>query len=752
VTALDRNLIRIRFGLLALPIALLLFYPSRSPALTIGLALIAGLYNTVAALAGRRLATARFPSLLAVVLLALDHLMVSGWILLFSSNQSSLPYLLYALVAAEAVFRFELRGGVATSVYFATGLVLLQTTDLGLAVSVRDSLTRAIPTVIAITGLGAAVRALNAEIRGTQRRLEQTEQLRRVLSELVGQLDLSRILDTVMNCAMQLLQMDSAAVVLLSSETGKFKLQAVARLPNSLQGSGVTPGEGIVGDVVRQRACVTRATLPLFEDERMNSMGYVRTVGAPVILDSEVRGVIHLNTRDYSRRLSKWEKEALELLGQQLAAALRNLHLFEEVEMRGRRLALLNQSVERMNQQLFSSDFLENVVASLCEGFGLAVAQLWLVESADGRLQRKASRHATREAPSGAPETGASEIARVAELRLPIITNDASNHPHVGASAWIVSEKIQAFAGFPLIVGTELLGVLAIYHHRPLDAHTVELLTIFAQHAATAIQESRLFHLATEQTARLEAVNAELYRANRHKSEFLANISHELRTPLNSILGFSQLLLEGDGGPLTAGHREDVEIISQNGRHLLELINDLLDISKLEAGKAQLERGELDVRVLVDECTDAVGSLVKTKKLTLTSDVSPEIGRAFGDRAKIKQVLLNLVGNAIKFTDTGGVQIKVDYLGPDLYFSITDTGIGVPLEDRERIFESFQQGRSGISGKYQGTGLGLAISRKLVEMHGGRIWVESRPGEGSNFIFTIPQRTNPALLEIPPAA
>jgi signal transduction histidine kinase len=302
-----------------------------------------------------------------------------------------------------------------------------------------------------------------------------------------------------------------------------------------------------------------------------------------------------------------------------------------------------------------------------------------------------------------------------------------------------------------LQVGDQLLGVLAVYHDRPLDRNAIDLLTLFARHAGTAIQEANLFHLATEQTARLEAVNAELNRANQHKSEFLANISHELRTPLNSILGFSQLLLEGEEGALTPEQRQDVDVIRQNGQHLLELINDLLDISKLEAGKAQLHRGELDVPDLVQECVDAVSSLAKTKALGLKFGVEPDLGLLFGDRAKIKQILLNLLGNALKFTEVGLVELRAYREGNDLCFEVRDTGIGVPLEDRQRIFDSFQQGRSGMSGKYQGTGLGLAISRRLVEMHGGRLWVQSEVGKGSIFSFTIPQRSLPEALELPAA-
>jgi signal transduction histidine kinase len=221
---------------------------------------------------------------------------------------------------------------------------------------------------------------------------------------------------------------------------------------------------------------------------------------------------------------------------------------------------------------------------------------------------------------------------------------------------------------------------------------------------------------------------------------------------LNSILGFSQLLLEGDGGELTKDQQQDVEIIAQNGRHLLSLINDLLDISKLEAGKAQLHRGEVEVESLISECVESVSSLAKTKKLELSVSVGEDVGRAFADGPKLKQILLNLLGNAIKFTETGSVRINAERRGAELCISVRDTGIGVPPEDAERIFESFQQGKSGISGKYQGTGLGLAISRRLVEMHGGRIWVKSSPGQGSTFSFTIPQRALPDAIELSSAA
>ncbi len=753
MTSLDRQLIKFRFGAVLVPAALVFVLPSRSLPLTLALTALLIAYNGAAMLVGRR-REPRAGRLLAVLVLALDHFVVSGWILLFASQSTSLPYLLYALVAAEAVFRFDLWGGIATAVFFSSGIILFQTGDLGLAISVRDAVLRAIPTVAAIAGLGAAVRATNTEVRGTRRRLHQTEQLRRVLGELVGQLDVGRMLYTVIRCGMEMLQLESGAVVLLDEDRGIFTLRAVVHMPEAPEGTAVPVGDGIVGRTVRERRFTMLSESPLFDLPGLNGAEYARTFGIPVLLDGKVCGVLHLNTSDGHRRLTRWEEEALELLAQQLAVALRNLRLFEETEKRARRLELLNQSIDQMNQKLFDPELVDVIATALTDHLGLAVAQLWLVEVTDGALYRRAGHHTTKLAPpvAGRVERGMTEIGQVAELRVPIITNDPANHRQMSLNPWMADEGIQAFAGFPLVVGEQLLGVLAVYHRRPLDRNTIELLTLFAQHAATAIQEAHLFHLATEQTARLGAVNAELHRANQHKSEFLANMSHELRTPLNSIIGFSQLLLEGDGGILSGEQRQDVEIIGQNGQHLLALINDLLDISKLEAGKAQLNRGEVDLDALVFECVESVGSLAKTKRLDLSSSVAPDVGKIFADGPKLKQVLLNLLGNAIKFTEAGSVRVAVERQGAEVRLSVRDTGIGVPAEDLERIFESFQQGNSGMSGKYQGTGLGLSICRRLVEMHGGRIWVKSTPGQGSTFMFTIPQRAALDAIDLSAAA
>src|SRR5216684_813970 len=300
MTALDRQFVRLRFVALAIPFGLLLWLPSASVTVTIILAGLMAAYNGVALLAIRRQAALRFARPMAVLLLVLDHAVISAWILLFAGPSSSLPYLLYALVAAEAVFRFELWGGIGTSLFFTSGVILFQTSDLGFAISVRDSVLRAIPTVAVITGLGAAVRALNTEIRGTRRRLDQTEQLRNVLGELVGQLDVSRMLYTVIRCGLEILQMDSGAIVLLDEERGVFTLRAALQLPEAVEGTTISAGDGIVGRVVRERRLVALGETPLFDLAALNAAGYAWVFGTPVLLEGKVSGVLHLQTRDGS--------------------------------------------------------------------------------------------------------------------------------------------------------------------------------------------------------------------------------------------------------------------------------------------------------------------------------------------------------------------------------------------------------------------------------------------------------------------
>ncbi len=256
------------------------------------------------------------------------------------------------------------------------------------------------------------------------------------------------------------------------------------------------------------------------------------------------------------------------------------------------------------------------------------------------------------------------------------------------------------------------------------------MLQTFATQSALAIQNARLFREIEEKSQQIEA-------ANRHKSEFLANMSHELRTPLNAIIGFSEVLLEHMFGELNEKQDEYVDDVLSSGRHLLSLINDILDLSKVEAGRMDLELAQFDLPLAVENTITLVRERASRHGISLHREIDKQLGDFVGDERKIKQILLNLLSNAVKFTPEGGrVEVKAVMADGSVEISVSDTGIGIAPEDQEKIFEEFRQVGTGYAQKREGTGLGLTLTKKFVEMHGGKIWVESDPGKGSTFNFT----------------
>jgi signal transduction histidine kinase len=238
----------------------------------------------------------------------------------------------------------------------------------------------------------------------------------------------------------------------------------------------------------------------------------------------------------------------------------------------------------------------------------------------------------------------------------------------------------------------------------------------------------------------LQVLNAELEKASRAKSNFLASMSHELRTPMNAILGFTEMIRDGLYGEIPPEIQDPVSDIHTCGKQLLGLINNVLDLSKIEAGHMELALGEYVVEDMVNTVKFSLRSLAATKGLDFVTTVSPDLPLGLGDGKRITQCLMNLVGNALKFTREGHVEIRVERQGEALLFAVSDTGIGIPADQVESIFEEFRQADATVSRDFGGTGLGLSITRKLVELHGGRIWVESQAGKGSTFFFSIPVR------------
>ena len=240
--------------------------------------------------------------------------------------------------------------------------------------------------------------------------------------------------------------------------------------------------------------------------------------------------------------------------------------------------------------------------------------------------------------------------------------------------------------------------------------------------------------------AELGRLNDQLAQTSKAKSEFLANMSHELRTPMNAILGFTEMLLDGLYGDVPAALKEPLTDIQVNGRHLLRLINDVLDLSKIEAGRMELALGEYSVREVVDIVQVSLRSLAAEKGLEFATSVPDDLPVAYGDNRRLTQCLMNLAGNAIKFTKQGRVEIGVELAGNELIYRVSDTGMGIPKDELENVFAEFRQIDATITREFGGTGLGLSITKRFVEMHGGRIWVESEIGKGCTFFFAVPLR------------
>ncbi|MBN2333891.1 MAG: response regulator [Deltaproteobacteria bacterium] len=452
----------------------------------------------------------------------------------------------------------------------------------------------------------------------------------------------------------------------------------------------------------------------------------------------------------------------------------------DELQQRVKELSVLYEASRTISSSLDCNQVMENILDLLVEKFNVDNCSIRLLDE-DGLLRIKRQRGLRPEFVKTAERQPTMEC-HSGECFLTgrvIYVPDAENISKPVSTNLITKQGIKSFVQAPIFSEQETIGVLTASSMKGKGYFSdkfIELFKTLAQQLGVAIENARLYdQLAVfnkelevkvaertieleNKSMQLEEANKELKEVDRLKSEFLANMSHELRTPMNSIIGYTQLLIDGVDGPVTEDQQSSLEKVERNAEHLLSLINDILDLSKIEAGKMVLNLQPIELGAVITDTLDTIAPLVEDKQLEFTTRVTDSLPAVMGDGEKLRQILINLLNNAIKFTDRNGqVSLKAEvWRGPVpaglasdrsyLQLSIEDSGIGIKQEDMERLFGEFVQLDASASRKYGGTGLGLSITKRLVEMHHGTIWVESEYGKGSIFSFLIPFAEPVSLL------
>lgn len=470
--------------------------------------------------------------------------------------------------------------------------------------------------------------------------------------------------------------------------------------------------------------------------------GYRTTIGAPLMLD-ELVGVLML-WREEVQAFDERDIALLETFSAQAAIAIRTLDLVAALDARSNELARKVDQLEALagvseavSSSLDLDEVLQTIVVNAVRMSGADGGSIMQYVEGDRSFSVR-STYGTSEAliaklRSIRIELDTTLVGRSARVRRPLQVADlgaVERDPHLQL---MYEDGWRSVLVAPMLRQSQIVGAFVIRRRTPgeFSTSTVDLLETLASQSALAIYNAGLFR-------ELEAKSAELEIASQHKSEFLASMSHELRTPLNAVIGFSEVLLERMFGDINERQEEYLRDIWSSGKHLLELLNEILDLSKVEAGRMELQAAPFVVREALEYTVSLVRERATVHGISLELEVEDAVGEIDADELRFKQVVLNLVSNAVKFTPDGGsVSVRAWVADDDLHVSISDTGPGIPEEDQERIFESFQQGGRGAP-KEEGTGLGLTLSRRIIHLFGGRLWLDSTPGVGSVFGFTIP--------------
>lgn len=563
--------------------------------------------------------------------------------------------------------------------------------------------------------------------------------------------ELEPVFEAVLQQAVRLCEADAGLIYVLDDDVYRmaFALGGSKEYRDYVEPIPIVRGHGtIVGRVGLTRSTVhVRDVLadPDYELHQARKLGGFRTMlGVPMVVHGRVVGVTIL----WREEVEPFDERTIDLVttfAAQGAIAIQNVQLFQELQRRERELGqkvdelhTLGETSQAVSSTLDLQEVLTTIVTRAVELSGTDGGSIFEFESATRRFRLRACygtgdelEKTLRATVIELDETFIGRAAAAGEARQAPDLERENPDPHIDAlrrAGW------RSMLAVPLLREHEIIGMLVVRRTRPgrFRDSTTELMETLASQSAVALHHARLFRELEEKSQELEV-------AGRHKSEFLASMSHELRTPLNAVIGFSDVLLEQMFGELNERQGAYIRDIRDSGRHLLELINEILDLSRIEAGRMELEVAPLSLPDLMEHGLAMVRERAIQHRITLSLDVAPEAGVVWGDELKLKQLVLNLLTNAVKFTPDGGsVDAMATVEGAEARVTVRDTGIGIAGDEQERIFEAFQRGGRSPQASAEGTGLGLTLSKRIVELHGGRLWVTSRPGTGSTFGFAIP--------------
>ena len=512
-------------------------------------------------------------------------------------------------------------------------------------------------------------------------------------------------------------------------------------------GRGTTGGRALLeGKIIHIPDVLSDPDYTLLEAQRI--AGFRTMLGVPLLREGTPVGVIVLQRRSV-RPFTDKQIELVATFADQAVIAIENVRLFDEVQARTRELTqsvgelrALGEISQTVNSTLDLQSVLETIVAKATQLSSTEAGVIYVLDDADRQFQLRATYGMTAEMIAVIKEHHADfseAVSAATQRREPDQVADLQ--PSSKANEMIMRLGYRARLVVPLLSGDRIVGALVVRRKAPgeFSQSTIELLQTFAAQSVLAIQNARLF-------AEIEDKSRQLQMASENKSQFVSSMSHELRTPLNAIIGLTEMMVTNAARFGTEKALEPLQRVNRAGTHLLGLINQVLDLSKIEAGKLELNPQSVQLAPLIDEVVGTARQLAEQNKNRLSVEAPDDLGALTVDPMRLRQILLNLLSNACKFTKEGDVKLRAQRVadGRDwIELAVADSGIGMTAEQQAKLFEEFSQAAASTAQRFGGTGLGLAISRKLARMMGGDVTVASEPGKGSVFTVRLPSGATP---------